>query len=55
MPKYRPEDVNLRTALYKDGDPYSERICPTLGEAAIEVKKSLVEERSGEGAFQNCG
>jgi hypothetical protein len=38
--KYRPVDVNRQVILYQAGEPSSEIACPTLGEAAIYVKKS---------------
>jgi hypothetical protein len=55
MPAYRREDHNRETTLYKDDDPSSEEVCPTLHEAAVHVKNRWPKTDQAKACFKIVG
>jgi hypothetical protein len=55
MTEYRPEDINQQTVLYKDGDPSSQMVCPTLHEAVIDVKNRWSKDDQERARFKITG
>jgi hypothetical protein len=55
MTAYRREDYNQQAILYKDHDPSSEEVCPTLHEAAMHVKNRWPKTDQEKARFKIAG
>ena len=55
MTDYRAEDLNQQTVLYKDGKPSSQIVCPTLGEAVVEVNNRWSKDDQDKARFKIAG
>ncbi len=55
MTEYNADDIKAQTILLRDDDPSFKIICPTLGEAVIEVSNRWSKDAQGKARFKIAG
>ena len=55
MTEYRSDDINQQTILYKAGEPSSQIVCLTLGEAVVEVNNRWPKDEQNKARFKVAG